>query len=1130
MESTAPPRIMVAVAALSAATLGYEVLLTRLLAIVQWHHFAFMVISVALLGFGMSGTFLVLLGTRIRVGIEPFLAGAALGFAVTALACFAMAERVPFNVLEAPWSFRSLGWLVIIELLLTIPFFIAATGIGRAIVALGDRLSRVYAADLLGAGVGAVAVVGTLYRVPPERALHFVAALAASAAAVAIWRHRGRARGPLLLVAAVVLVSVGTGVGDHGLAISPFKPLPQALRVTGAELTETRIGPLGVVSAVENRRVPFRWAPGLSLTTPVPVVEQVALFVDADGPVVIARHHASSPPPVYLDYLTSALPYRMLDRPRVLVLGAGGGTAVLQALGGGAHNVEAVEIQAPVVALVRDRYREFSGGIYTHPAVRVHVADARAFIERTAREFDLVQVTAFGSSTAGVHALSEQRVLTVESVRAMLTRLSSRGLVAITGWSRLPPRDGPRLLATVLAALEAEAVRSPGNHLAWIRSWNTTTLVAGRSPLTARQIASVRAFARERSFDLIHIPGIARDEVNRYNVLERPDFYTAAQRLLSSRRAAYLRGYKFDIRPATDDRPYFSSFFKWAHAPEVVALSRKGGIGLLDVGYLTALAALVQSVLASAVLILVPLLVLRAGPHTAAGARRVATLGAFFCIGLAFLFMEIAFIGRFTVILSHPVQALAVVLAAFLVFAGLGSHLAGRGGAQASITWPIAGIAAIASVYAALFPILGNVLIGLPTLMKMLATIALVAPLATLMGMPFPRALRRLHAIEPGLVPWAWGINGCASVIGAVGATLLAIQFGQILVIVCAACLYVAAAACISRIATRWGGGATACSPARGADQRHHRLATLGADLRARDTNLAETARFQGVDQVVLAMGVAPGHIQAEGAGGFICIVVESLCREHEQPTGAKRACHQPGERFEGSEVEQRLDAADHVETLGCGGEVVDEIRLEQLVVLAGRAGLVEHRCRQVDAGQAAGIPAQLARTQAGATAGIEHLVRALAGAELALQHHTEQHRTTVSDVLHHHVELVREPVEDGGDEPLARPVGHLAVAERREQVLGHRMCRSRALPVREHCGREVVASRRDIDPAEPLVGGSVARVVLDRATVGVGGALVVAAMVEQAADAVMGARAGRIGAQDGAVDRLSLPGASEAQ
>ena len=269
--------------------------------------------------------------------------------------------------------------------------------------------------------------------------------------------------------------------------------------------------------------------------------------------------------------------------------------------------------------------------------------------------------------------------------------------------------------------------------------------------------------------------------------------------MLGGQRETYVNDYKFDIRPVTDDRPYFSSFFKWAHAPEILALSRTGGIGLLDLGYLALPAALVQAVVASAALILLPLFAIRGGQDRA---RRWPALAGFFCIGLAFLLIEIAFIGRFTVILSHPLHALAVVLAAFLLFAGVGSYLSGRRGPGASITVPIIGITAIATTYALLSPYLTSALVGAPSMVKIGAAFVLIAPLATLMGMPFPCALARLNAVDPSLLPWAWGINGCASVVGAVLATVIAIHLGHTVVMLAGVVLYALAAASVGRMAS----------------------------------------------------------------------------------------------------------------------------------------------------------------------------------------------------------------------------------------------------------------------------------------------------------------------------------------
>ena len=481
--------ILAAVALLSASALAYEILLTRLFAIVQWHHFAFMVISIALLGIGASGTFLWVLGDRIRVSIGPFLALAALSFAVAAPACFAAAERVPFNVLELPWSLRPFGWLFVIELLGAIPFFLAATGIGRTLVVFGDRIPWVYAADLVGAGAGAIAAVALLAWLPPERTLEGIGGLAALAAALAAIRASGRTRWSLLSLATVALVALVLDPGRGELRISPFKPLPQALRVSGAVPAAAQSGPLGLVSAVENEVVPFRWAPGLSLLAQAPVPEQAALFVDADGPIVIPR--ADGTPPAYLDEVTSALPYHLLHQPRALVLGAGGGASVMQALVGGARAVDAVELQPHVAAIARDRYREYSGGVFEHPSVSLHVGDPRAFVEAARGDaYDLIQVDALDASPSGLHALKEERLLTSESLRAMLARLAPHGLIAITGWSQLPPRGGVRLMATLLHALEEEGLSrrpnaSPGSE-AGIRPRSWLAGLRSRDPRSSR--------------------------------------------------------------------------------------------------------------------------------------------------------------------------------------------------------------------------------------------------------------------------------------------------------------------------------------------------------------------------------------------------------------------------------------------------------------------------------------------------------------------------------------------------------------------------------------------------------------------------------------------------------------------
>ncbi len=437
--------------------------------------------------------------------------------------------------------------------------------------------------------------------------------------------------------------------------------------------------------------------------------------------------------------------------------------------------------------------------------MRIHVGEARGFVASRGDRYDLIQVAlldAFGASSAGLYALSESYLYTVEALQEYLRHLEPGGMLAITRWVNLPPRDILKLFATAVVALESSGGR-PAEQLALIRGWRTATLVVKNGALTAADIAALREFCRARSFDVAYFPGVAAAETDRYNVLGRPEFHDGALALLGGDRAAFVERYKFSIAPATDDRPYFFHFFKWRTLPELLALKERGGLPLLEWGYPVLIATLVQAVAASVVLILLPLGVLaRRTDEGAAPALSAVRVAAYFLsIGFAFMFVEIAFIQKFLLLLAHPLYAVAVVLCSFLLFAGLGSRRSGRPGIDAgssprrTLFGAVAAIGALSLLYLWLLPPLFRQLMPLPDALKILFSIALIAPLAFAMGMPFPLGLARTAGRAASLVPWAWGVNGCASVVAAILATMLAIHVGFAVVVVLAVLLYALAAA-----------------------------------------------------------------------------------------------------------------------------------------------------------------------------------------------------------------------------------------------------------------------------------------------------------------------------------------------
>jgi spermidine synthase len=792
---------------ISSAAIGYEILLMRLLSVVQWHHFAYMIISLALLGYGASGTFIAIGRHFLEPRFAATFATSGLLFAATMVACFAIGQRLPFNALDVVWNPRQMVYLAGIYLVYFVPFFFAAVCIGLAFTCLKAQISRIYFFDLVGAGTGAVGIVVALFLLSPQGALRMLAGMALSASVIMCPAIMSPTRKRMMLSQGIFLAALLFGLPQSLLdfRISPFKGLSQALQVVDTRVLAEYSNPLGLVTVVESPTIPFRDAPGLSLTTQSEPPDQLALFTDGDAMSVITRFDGNFESLTYMDDMIAALPYRLLDNPRVLILGAGGGTDVLFALYHGAREIDAVELNPLMTRLVGETHGDFAGHLYDDDRVNVYVGEARGFVSSKRERYGLIQIAlmdSFSAAGSGVQTLNESYLYTIEAIGDYLRHLEPGGILAITRWLRVPPRDSVKLFATALEALRRSGARTPNRQLAVIRSWNTVTLLVRNGVFMDEEIGTIRDFSRARSFDTSYYPGMPAGEANRYNVLAEPYIFDAASALLGDNTADFIGRYKFDVTPASDNRPYFFHFFKWSSLPETLALRKRGGAGLIEWGYLILIATLVQALVAGVLLILLPLSLGKRNWPGATGSR----MGSyFFVLGLAFMFVEMAFIQKLILFLSHPLYSVAVVLSGFLVFAGIGSICSKRLSSRfndskySPVSLVVAAIAGIALLYLALLPELLGRLVGLADYLKIGLSLLVIAPLSFCMGMPFPIGLGRLATIAPEFIPWAWGLNGFASVVSASVATLLAIEFGFTAVVLAALGLYFVAAALIRK-------------------------------------------------------------------------------------------------------------------------------------------------------------------------------------------------------------------------------------------------------------------------------------------------------------------------------------------
>jgi len=800
VTSNAQPRISIAL--ISAAVLGYEILLMALFSLIQWHHFAYMVVSIALLGFGVSGSFLVLVRAIFENHFRNFAMVQACLFGVSSLLCFALAQRLSFNPEELIWDNDHWLRLGLVILLLALPFFFAANLIGLALMRFKFSLARIYAADLFGAGVGALGIIAILFLVPPAVALRVISFMGFAAAAVLWVEYRGRWRGVIIGLPIIILCLYSLpGTWTEPL-ISPYKGLSQLLRVPGTQVVAERFSPLGMINVVASKTVPLRHAPGLSLNANTEPPVQLGLFVNGGGLTAITRYFGVRADLTHLDYLTSALPYHLQAPGRVLILGAGGGAGILQALYHEAKRIDAVEINPQVVELVRDRFGEFSGGIFDHARVNLQIAEARGFLQRATSRYDLIQFPVLDSlSTAagGVHGLNENYLYTIEALQQAISRLDDQGYIALTHGIKLPPRNSLKLFASAIEALKVLGADNIERRLALIRGWQTSTLLIKNGEISIADINAIKGFCRQRSFDLAYYPGMPAHEANLYNQLEASYFYDGTRALLGKQHDQFLQDYKFNLEPATDDRPFHSHFVKWSSLPEIIELRHRGGGALLETGYLTLVITLVLALLFSALLILLPLAFIRRdSPRIAGNSSSLKVLSYFFALGLGFLLIEIAFLQKFILLLHHPIYAAAVVLASFLVAAGAGSAYAQRFAGQLRskkvTATAVVMIIALGIAYLALLEPLMQFAGSWQLGVKILLSITLIAPLGFCMGIPFPIGLSALATSPPSLTAWAWGINGCASVISAILATLLAIHFGFNAVILLALACYCVAA------------------------------------------------------------------------------------------------------------------------------------------------------------------------------------------------------------------------------------------------------------------------------------------------------------------------------------------------
>jgi len=731
---------------ISAAALALELVLVRALSIGHWHHFSYLVISTALLGFGAGAALVTVAAKPLIKHCSHALWLFAFAFAAAAPLVFWTAQKVPFDELQLIWDRRQILYLTAYYLLFFAPFFCAGAFVALAFAAFGHKAHKLYFYNMAGSGLGAAALVALMYGNRPESLILVSSIIAFLSAGAAAWAISPRWVALTLAGAALCLWAFGR----HGplpleIKISQQKSLIYYRNLPRAKTVARRYSPLARLDCIQAPAI--RYFPGLSFAYQGNLPQQMLIISDADAISAINSFEHLTELSCY-DYTTSALAYHLLSKPDVCIIGAGGGSDLCQALALDARSITAVEMNSQIVDLVADDFNDFASGLYGRNDVQVVIAEGRNFLETTPRRFDIINISlldSFSASAAGLYALSESHLYTIEAVGRAISRLKPNGLLSITRVLKTPARDSLKMLATVADALRAQTA-DISRHIIMIRSWATATIVASPQPLSAEQIENARTFAAGRSFDLVHVPAITPDETNTFHVLdEGPVYYRCAQQILSENREEFYDTYAYEIRPATDDRPYFFDFFKWRSLPHMIRTLGHNWLIFSEWGYLVLVATLLQALAASVLLILLPLRIARPLRKTPTG--KTAVLLYFLLLGLAYMFLEMGFIQKMTLLIGHPIYGVAVTLLAFLLFSGLGSlaaelilpRLAPLSLHPHRLIWAAAAAITLAAAFEiALTTLRFDWLLGFSRPARLILAVAIAALPAFFMGMPRP--------------------------------------------------------------------------------------------------------------------------------------------------------------------------------------------------------------------------------------------------------------------------------------------------------------------------------------------------------------------------------------------------------
>ena len=895
-----PRSLLAGIFCLGLSVIMFEIALTRVFAIMMWHHFTYMVISIGLLGFGASGSLL----TATRLGLkegtaERVLVWTSLGYGVSVVLAFCFATFVRIESLAVWENPSQLLGLFLIYLIIFVPFLLGGLGIGIALTRFAKSVNKLYFADLVGSAVGAGLSVLLLKWFGGSAAVVIAGCFGLLAAFFFSFTTPKRyliLSVPGLVLAGWLLLAF-TGLLPSVVAkVNWYVPFAVGKEGATAEVLYREAKARGLLGDQSAEMIRLHSATAEVEVGPsvlgAPMIGGDMGMVDAQAIVARAVGQDGAAPTMLYEDAANLAKFPFLDDTQaasayvahkasnrsdqeVMVIGVGGGVDVLVALANGAKHVTAVELNTAMIEMVKERYDDYLGGLFTTSALAERIdlvnSEGRAWLRSHDDKYDVIQMSGVDSYTAlsgGAYTLSESYLYTTEAVQDFYAHLKPDGIICYSRFMQRAPkaaRETLRLANIARAGLQAAGVAEPEKHICVLRGggdWASTMIK--QSPFTEAEIAALREFSHRQAFvGLIFDPLQAADaeiapEPANFALFQdrlRPGLraavsdeaacnvamlawmdaaaevakgkaigpellpetlrnepvakvmlagLTAQQAAIVSQRdyikatirdfrtllhtdaagrETFYEDYLFDVRPATDDAPFFFNYYKWSDLFSSGKERQKDAAVFnyhtdFPIGHYVLFASMLQILLLAVAMIFLPLRKLASDGLRTPGSFRI--FGYFAALGLGFMLVEIALLQKLVIFLGHPTFALSIVLTSLLAAAGLGSLLAGRIELvrKKHLLLILLGILAVIAGDVAAVNYLLPAMLGMDIWVRAGIVIVLLVPTGLVLGMPFPSGVRLVEEQCPHLIPWGWAINAFFSVFGSIFCIVLSMAIG----------------------------------------------------------------------------------------------------------------------------------------------------------------------------------------------------------------------------------------------------------------------------------------------------------------------------------------------------------------